>query len=305
MEFLKDTNIDFLGKKKTAFIISGVLILLSIVAFIIHGGPIYNIDFKGGQVIELGFKENVDVAEVRSIVEGIGIADAEIQSFGSDDVVLIRMPESAEIEGVENASEEVLKKLQDKYGENNVELRRQEMIGPKVSGELRRQALWATLIAMLGILIYVWIRFQFRFGVAAVIALLHDVIITLGIFTLLGREFSLPVVAALLTIVGYSINDTIVISDRIRENIKILYREKFENLVNRSLNQTISRTIITSVVVLMVLLCIFFFGGQVIHDFSLALIIGTIIGTYSSIYVVSPIVVAWEAASPKKVGGRR
>jgi len=305
MEFLKDTNIDFLGKKKTAFIISGVLILLSIVAFIIHGGPIYNIDFKGGQVIELGFKENVDVAEVRSIVEGIGIADAEIQSFGSDDVVLIRMPESAEIEGVENASEEVLKKLQDKYGENNVELRRQEMIGPKVSGELRRQALWATLIAMLGILIYVWIRFQFRFGVAAVIALLNDVIITLGIFTLLGREFSLPVVAALLTIVGYSINDTIVISDRIRENIKILYREKFENLVNRSLNQTISRTIITSVVVLMVLLCIFFFGGQVIHDFSLALIIGTIIGTYSSIYVVSPIVVAWEAASPKKVGGRR
>lgn len=304
MEFMTNINWDFLGQKKKAFIISGTLILIGIIALIINGGPLYNIDFKGGQVIEVGFDIDVDMAEIRPIVEKLGVDDAEIQSVGEGNV-LFRVPSDVEIEREKDFAPLLLENLRDKYGEENVELRRQEVVGPKVSGELRNQAIWATIFALLGILIYVTIRFKFRFGVAAVIALFHDVFITVGLLTLLGREISLPVVAALLTIVGYSINDTIVISDRIRENIRILYREKFDKLVNRSLNQTFSRTIITSVVVLMVLLCIFFFGGSVIHDFSLALIIGTIIGTYSSIYVVSPIVVAWENASPKKVGGRR
>ncbi|RLI00400.1 protein translocase subunit SecF [Candidatus Bathyarchaeota archaeon] len=305
MQFLANTNWNFLGKKKIAFAISGLLILASVVAIIINKGPIYNIDFKGGQVLEIGFGSVVDIGKVRDIVEATGIKDAEIQSIGDGSVVLFRVPADVEFEGGISVTDAITEQLKTEFGEESLNLRRQEIVGPKVSNELRKQALWATLIALVGILIYVSIRFKFRFGIAAVIALFHDVIITIGIFTILGREFSLPVVAAILTIVGYSINDTIVISDRIRENIRILYREKFEDLVNRSLNQTISRTIITSLVVLIVLLCIFFFGGPVIHDFSLALIIGVIIGTYSSVYVVSPIVVAWEHASPKKVGGKR
>ncbi|RKZ29598.1 protein translocase subunit SecF [bacterium] len=305
MQFLANTNWNFLGKKKIAFAISGLLILASVVAIIINKGPIYNIDFKGGQVLEIGFGSVVDIGKVRDIVEATGIKDAEIQSIGDGSVVLFRVPADVELESGISVTDAITEQLKTEFGEESLNLRRQEIVGPKVSNELRKQALWATLIALVGILIYVSIRFKFRFGIAAVIALFHDVIITIGIFTILGREFSLPVVAAILTIVGYSINDTIVISDRIRENIRILYREKFEDLVNRSLNQTISRTIITSLVVLIVLLCIFFFGGPVIHDFSLALIIGVIIGTYSSVYVVSPIVVAWEHASPKKVGGKR
>ena len=305
MEFLTNTKWDFLGKKKIAFAFSGTLIIATIIVLIVNGGPFYNIDFKGGEVLEVGFDHPVDMSRVRTTVEKAGVTEAEIQSIGDGSVVLFRTPVGGINVKGQDAAEVVMESLKAEFGEDNIELRRQETVGPKVSGELRGQSLWATFFAMLGILLYVTIRFKFRFGVAAVIALFHDVFITVGIFTLLGREISLPVVAALLTIVGYSINDTIVISDRIRENSRILYREKCSDLVNRSLNQTISRTIITSLVVLLVLLSIFFFGGPVIHDFSIALIIGTIIGTYSSVYVVSPIVVAWEEASPKKIGGRR
>ena len=305
MQFLTDTNIDFLGMRKIAMIVSGVLILAGIAALIFHGGPIYNIDFEGGQVIEIGFEKPVDLGQIRSTVELKGISGAEIQSIGEGKVVMFRVPVDLDLGKDIEVVDIIMEGMREIASDQKIELRRQEMVGPKVSGELRSKAVWATLVALLGILIYVTIRFKFRFGVAAVVALFHDVFITIGLMTLFGRELSLPVVAALLTIVGYSINDTIVISDRIRENIRILYREKFEDLVNRSLNQTISRTIITSLVVLMVLLSILLFGGPVIFDFSLALIIGTIIGTYSSVYVVSPIVVAWENASPKKVGGRR
>lgn len=305
MEFLANINWDFLGKRKKAFIFSGVLILAGLIALIINGGPLYNIDFKGGQIIEIGFGEKVAIGEIRAIVDAIGVSDADIQTVGEGKVVLFRVPADIKLEDGRAFSEVLLDELRTKFGADNVDFRRQETVGPKVSGELRNQAVWATVFALLGILIYITIRFKFRFGVAAVVALFHDVFITVGLLTIFGREISLPVVAALLTIVGYSINDTIVISDRIRENIRILYREKFEDLVNRSLNQTFTRTIITSLTTLIVLFCIFFFGGTVIRDFSLALIIGAIIGTYSSIYIVSPIVVAWENASPKKVGGKR
>ena len=305
MEFMTNINWDFLAQGKKAYIFSGVLILAGIIALIINGGPHYNIDFKGGEVIEVGFGERVDVAQVRSIVDKLGVRDAEIQLTEEGKVALFRVPADIVLDSGVDFSETLLDELRLTYGENKVDLRRQESVGPKVSGELRKQAIWATIFALVGILIYITIRFKFRFGVAAVIALFHDVFITVGLLTIFGREISLPVVAALLTIVGYSINDTIVISDRIRENIRILYREKFENLVNRSLNQSFTRTIITSLTTIVVLLSIFFFGGPVIRDFSLALIIGAIIGTYSSIYIVSPIVIAWENASPKKVGGKK
>jgi len=305
MEFLANINWDFLGKRKKAYILSGALILAGIIALIINGGPLYNIDFKGGQIIEIGFGEKVAIGEIRAIVDAIGVSDADIQSVGEGKVVLFRVPTDIQLEDGRAFSEVLLDELRTKYGTDNVDFRRQETVGPKVSGELRNQAIWATIFALIGILLYITIRFKFRFGVAAVVALFHDIFITVGLLTIFGREISLPIVAALLTIVGYSINDTIVVSDRIRENIRILYREKFEDLVNRSLNQSFARTIITSLTTLVVLLSIFFFGGSVIRDFSLALLIGVVIGTYSSIYIVSPIVVAWENASPKKVGGRR
>lgn len=305
MEFLTNVNIDILGKRKVAFIISGIMILIGIVALIVNKGPIYNIDFKGGQIIEIGFDKVVDVGTIRSDVEKAGIAKAEIQSIGKGDIVSIRMPADVSAPEGKSASDVIIEKIKESYPNTEIELRRADLVGPKVSKELRKQATIATVLALLGIMIYIAIRFNFRFGIAAVIALFHDVFITLGLMTVFGREFSLPVLAALLTIVGYSINDTIVISDRIRENMKILYREKFYDLVNRSLNQTLSRTIITSIVVLLVLLSIIFFGGSVIFDFALALVIGVIVGTYSSVFIVSPIVVAWERISPKRVGGRK
>ncbi|HHS50777.1 MAG TPA: protein translocase subunit SecF [candidate division Zixibacteria bacterium] len=309
MEFLKDTNWDFLGKRKAGFVISGILLVLAIVAFamnLISQGDLmlYGIDFKGGEVIEIGFDSPVDVGEIRSIVETAGVTGAEIQSIGDGSIVVFRLPAEMEIDGKE-AGEVVLAELKAKYGDDAIELRLKEVVGPKVSGELKSKALWATLLALIGILVYVTIRFQFRFGVAAVVALFHDVIITVGVLTILRTEISLPVVAGILTIVGYSINDTIVISDRIRENARILFREKFSDLVNRSLNQTITRTMITSLTTFLVVLCIFLFGGPVIRDFSLALLIGIIVGTYSSIFVVSPIVVAWENVSPKRIGAKR
>ena len=305
MQFLTNVNWDILGKRKIAFTLSGLLILLGVVALIIHKGPIYNIDFKGGQILEFGFGTPVDIGTIRSDVEKAGIAKAEIQSIGKGDIVSMKIPINVQVPEGKSISDVIIEQLKNSYPNAEIELRKSDIVGPKVSGELRKQALLATLLALIGILLYIAIRFNFRFGVASVIALFHDVFITLGLMTILGREFSLPVLAALLTIVGYSINDTIVVSDRIRENMKILYREKFYDLVNRSLNQTLSRTIITSLTVFIVLLAIIFFGGPVIFDFALALLIGVVVGSYSSVYIVSPIVVAWENISPKKVGGKR
>jgi len=305
MQFLTNVKWDILGKRKIAFTLSGLLILLGVVALIIHKGPIYNIDFKGGQILEFGFGTPVDIGTIRSDVEKAGIAKAEIQSIGKGDIVSMKIPINVQVPEGKSISDVIIEQLKNSYPNAEIELRKSDIVGPKVSGELRKQALLATLLALIGILLYIAIRFNFRFGVASVIALFHDVFITLGLMTILGREFSLPVLAALLTIVGYSINDTIVVSDRIRENMKILYREKFYDLVNRSLNQTLSRTIITSLTVFIVLLAIIFFGGPVIFDFALALLIGVVVGSYSSVYIVSPIVVAWENISPKKVGGKR
>jgi len=187
MEFLKDTSWDFLGKRKFAFALSGLLILATIVALVINGGPRYNIDFKGGEILEVGFDKTANLAEIRSIVDGLGISDAEIQSLEDGSVVLFKIPTDIEIDG-KTPSEAVMEQLRVKYSESSIDLRRQELVGPKVSGELRTQAIWATLFALLGILIYVTIRFKFRFGVGAVVALFHDVIITVGLLTIFWKR---------------------------------------------------------------------------------------------------------------------
>ncbi len=203
-------------------------------------------------------------------------------------------------ETVFSPTAKLVKSLKEAFKESNIRIDREEVVGPSISKELQLRSLWVVLLGMLAILIYVWIRFTFRFGVAAVLALFHDVLITLGIFSLMNKEITIPIIAALLTLIGYSINDSIVVSDRIRENIKLLRRNKYSDIINISLNQTLTRTVITSLTTLLVLLSLYFFGGAVIHDFAFALIIGVIVGTYSSIFVVAPIVLDWEEKYPTK-----
>jgi len=197
-------------------------------------------------------------------------------------------------------SEKLVTALTEVFKENQIRIDREEVVGAVMSKELQLKSLWVVLLGLAGILIYVWIRFTFRFGVASVIALFHDVLITLGIFSVLGKEMSIPIIAALLTLIGYSINDSIIVSDRIRENVKLLRKDTYESIINRSLNQTLSRTIITALTTLLVLISLFMFGGSVIHDFAFALIVGIVVGTYSSDFIVAPIVLDWEKRYPTR-----
>ncbi|MCR4438571.1 MAG: protein translocase subunit SecF [bacterium] len=298
MQLFKQTSIDFLRMRKAAYTFSGVLILAGLISLIAHGGPRYGIDFRGGTSIVLEFKEQVSVGQVRASLSKIGFGTAEIKAStslrgartGSD--VLIRV-EQGELSG-ERVAEKIKDQLTNDLPDKSYEVLSIESVGPKIGAELRRAATLAIFISLLLILIYISWRFEFRFAVGAVVALFHDVLITLGIFSLLNMEICLVVVAAFLTLVGYSLNDTIVVFDRIRENLKIMRRENIHTIVNTSINQSLSRTVITALTTLMVLIVLFFIGGRVIHGFAFALLIGVTIGTYSSIFVASPIVVAWR-----------
>ncbi len=305
MQFFQNLNLDLIGKRKVGYIISGALIVIGIISLIVHGGPRYGVDFTGGTSLHLKFEKSINAGDLRAALEGVGLGDAEIKRIGMEEEneIIIRVEQMGE--GAETA-QVMERELSKDLADNPYEILAVNEVGPKIGSELRRAAILAILIALLGILIYISWRFEFRFAVGAVAALFHDVLITLGIFSLLNLEISLAIVAAFLTIVGYSLNDTIVVYDRIRENLKILRREKFPNLVNISLNQTLSRTIITSLTTLIVVLVLFLFGGTVIHDFSFALIVGVIIGTYSSVFVASPIIVEWHFRSEeKKPTGRK
>ena len=305
MQFFQNLKLDLIGKRKITYIISGVLILVGLVSLVIKGGPRYGIDFTGGTSLQLAFEKSIDAGQIREALSDVGLGDAEIKQMGlaEDNKIMIRVEQQHE--GAETA-DLIETELGKDLSDNPYEIISVQEVGPKIGGELRRAAIMAVLISLLGILIYISWRFEFKFAVGAVAALFHDVLITLGIFSILNLEISLAVVAAFLTIVGYSLNDTIVVYDRIRENLKVLRREQFPNLVNISLNQTFSRTVITSVTTLLVLLVLFLIGGKVIHDFSFAMIVGVIIGTYSSIFVASPIVLEWQVRSEKaKRSGRK
>ncbi len=291
MEFLVGTKFNFLGHRRAAFILSMALIVVGAISLIAHGGPRLGIDFQGGILMQVKFEQPIPAQEIRDALANVGLADAEIQHFGGDREAIIRIGVEA---GGEDVTDEILGALNEAHPDNPAEIRRVELVGPKVGGELRNRATLAILYALIGILIYISLRFEFKFAVGAVAALVHDVLITLGVFSLLGLEVTLPVVAALLTIVGYSLNDTIVIYDRIREDRRKMYGKSFVDIVNTSLNESLSRTIVTSVTTLVVVFCLFAFGGEVIRDFAFALIIGVIVGTYSSIYVASPLVVEWQ-----------
>ena len=282
-------QIDFLGKRRFAAIFSGLLLVVTVVSLASQGLKL-GIDFTGGTLVEVGYKQPVDLKIMRSALENAGFDDATIQHFGSAREVLIRLKPRA---GKSNAelSTEVAVAANGAMSEPG-DLRRVEYVGPQVGDELTEDGGLALLYSLFGILIYVAWRFEYKFALGSVAALAHDVLITLGFFSILQMEFDLTVLAAILAVIGYSLNDTIVVYDRIRENFRMLRKGSAEDVMNISLNQTLSRTIMTSLTTLLVLIALALLGGEIIHNFAIALTIGVVIGTYSSIFVASPLVLA-------------
>ena len=341
MRFVKsDINIDFIGKRKLAFVLSLILVLTSLGSLIMHGGPRRGIDFEGGTVVQIKFEQPVEIASIKNAFASAGIASTTVQGFGEadDNEYLVRTDVTENTSGGWTSNIETA--LKSGTG-SSVEIRRVEMVGPQVGKDLRTKALLAMFYALLFITIYISGRFELKwmlsivmavalagavyilklfpwvsmpiliaaalllsvvlfwflelkYAMGAIVALIHDVLITVGIFSIFDKEFTLPIIAALLTIIGYSLNDTIIVFDRIRENIRKHHKNPLEFIVNRSINETLSRTLLTSMTTLMVLICLFVLGGGIIHDFAFALIVGVLVGTYSSIFVASPILLAWQ-----------
>ncbi|WP_321531907.1 protein translocase subunit SecF [uncultured Desulfuromonas sp.] len=300
MQLIKpDINVDFVGKRNMAFVLSIVLILVGIGSLIVKGGPNYGVDFAGGTLVQLRFEQNTTAGEIKKALIPNVLDNATVQQFGDDaNEYLIRAQESDS--GLQGLRSQILEALEPVYGAGKVDMRRIEMVGPQVGQELRNQGLMAILYAMIGILVYITWRFEFRFAVGAIVALVHDVLLTLGAFSLFGKEIDLPIIAAFLAIIGYSLNDTIIVYDRIRENVGKYHGSGLALTVNRSINETLSRTILTSGTTLLVVLALFLFGGGVIHNFAFALLIGVLVGTYSSIFVASPILIAWQEKAAGK-----
>ena len=291
MRFLKKTNINFISKQKFTAFLSTALIIAGIASLIMKGGPLLSIDFTGGTVAQVKFENPVELAQLRSILSEYGFKGAEIVEFGSPDEVLIKTQFSG-------SSSEISEKLTLALGKTFT-LRRVESVGPKIGKELQNDALKAIGLALLLILIYITFRFDRYYALGSVMALIHDVLITLGVFSLLDYEINLSIIAAFLTIVGYSLNDTIVVFDRIRENIPKYLKKTLNDVVNLSLNETLNRTVITSLTTMMVVVILFVWGGKVINLFAFALIVGIFIGTYSSLFVASPVMVFFEKRSSK------
>ncbi len=299
MEIVKPgVMIDFMAKRKMAFSISLALILLGIGAMIfnkVSTGKMFNygVDFAGGTLIQLRFEKPADLDKLRDLLKKAGLKDVLIQDFGSPKEVLIRTQKSSG--SLSGLQEKVASTIKKGYPGNKFEVRRVEVVGPKVGKELKEKGMLAIIYALLGILLYVSWRFEFKFAVGAVLALFHDVTITAGIFALLHKQMDLQILAALLTIVGYSLNDTIVVYDRIRENHPsgIMTSKRMIEVINRSVSETLSRTLLTSLTTLVAVLALLFLGGEVIRGFALALTIGIVVGTYSSIFIASPVVVYW------------
>jgi preprotein translocase subunit SecF len=298
MELIKPgINFDFVGKMKIAFGISIAVMVISIASVVWHGGLNYGIDFAGGTLVQLKFQKTTSTEQIRNAFKPIGLQNVVIQPYGENEVV-VRIGEVA-ASGKE-LSAMIDESLKMALGPGAFEVRRVEVVGPKVGRDLTQKAILAVVFSWIGMLIYIAWRFEFRYAVGGILALVHDTVITIGAMSLLNKEFDLTIVAALLTIIGYSINDTIVVYDRIRENVRKNIKQPLAQVINESVNQTLSRTILMSFTVFLVLLALFFFGGAVIHDFSFALLVGVVVGTYSSIFIASPIVLAWERYRPSR-----
>ena len=289
MRFLSKTNIDFISKQKLTGLLSIVLIIAGIASLIMKGGPLLSIDFTGGTVAQIKFEKPVELGQLRNTLSDYGFKGAEIVEFGSPDEVLIKTQFTG-------SSSEISEKLTLALGKTFI-LRRVESVGPKIGKELQSDALKAIGLALLLILIYITFRFDRYYALGSVMALIHDVLVTLGVFSLLDYEINLSIIAAFLTIVGYSLNDTIVVFDRIRENIPKFMKKTLNDVVNISLNETLNRTVITSLTTMMVVVILFIWGGKVINLFAFALIVGIFIGTYSSLFVASPVMAYFEKRS--------
>jgi len=288
-----DTHFDFMGKIKMTMTISGLVILIGLGSVALSGGLKYGIDFAGGTLIQLQFKTPPDIEVIRDGLKTISLGESTIQEFGSKRDILIRIQRSEE--KLEAVGSKVRNSLGGKFNKEDITIERVEMVGPKVGRDLREKALLSILYAIIGIVIYISWRFELQYAVAAIIALVHDVLVTLGAFSILDKEFTLVIIAAFLAIIGYSLNDTIVVFDRIRENLRRKGKNTLVQSVNASINQTLSRTLLTSGTTLMVVVALFFFGGEIIHDFSFALLVGILVGTYSSIFIASAFLVYWDS----------
>ncbi len=294
MEFFKNPSINFVGSMKPAFSLSVALIVITVILMGIHGGPRLSIDFTGGSVLQVKMTEPApSVGEIRSALEGKGYDGIQVTEFGSADEFLITYPNVDGDTETLDAAQVLLNDLREGLGGRDIELRREESVGPKIGDELRKGATSAVFGALALIVLYITFRFVFRYGIAAIMALVHDVLLTLGIFSLLDLEISLSIIAAFLTIIGYSLNDTIVVFDRIRENMRLRRKESYRAVINRSINECLSRTVLTSVTTFIVSISLYLFGGAVIHDFAFALTFGVVVGTYSSMFIASPVLVWW------------
>jgi preprotein translocase SecF subunit len=287
----ENTSIPFVSFRKIAYVVSALLLVAS-VYFYAEKGLNFGIDFKGGFLIEAHTENTADLASLRDITGNMGLGEVSLQTFGDDNQVLIRI-EFQEDKSLNEVVALVQNTLDTEYAEE-VTFQRTEAVGPKVSGELIESGLLSVLLAVGAVLFYIWIRFEWQFGLGAVIALMHDVLLTVGMFSLTGLEFNLSIIAAILTIVGYSLNDTVVVYDRIRENLRKYRKKVLPDLINLSLNETLARTMMTSVTTLLALTALFYFGGEVIHGFTAAMIWGIFVGTYSSIFIASPVLLWFE-----------
>ena len=283
--FKSGTNIKFMKIKKLTLFISSILFFLSLSLVFIKGLNL-GIDFTGGSLIEVRFKENIDLNNLRMKMNKLDLGEIQLQTIGNGNDIVIRVQDK---KNNENTQSETIQIIKNSLSDKSIEYRRTEFVGPKVGGELVKAGILAIIFSLFGILIYIWIRFQWNFALGAIIALVHDVILTLGFFSVLQLEFNLATVAAVLTIAGYSINDTVVIYDRIRDTMRKYKQITFDKVINISLNGTLSRTLTTSITTLLALIALYTFGGIVISSFIIALIWGVLIGTYSSVYVASPI----------------
>jgi preprotein translocase subunit SecF len=346
MQFVKpDVNVNFIGKRKIAFIVSAVMLTISIGSLILHGGPKLGIDFQGGTLIQVKFLAPVDIDAIKTGLQEINLGKSSVQEFGDLETNEYLIRTDSSVMTSEGFTTDVQKALASATG-SEVEMRRVEMVGPQVGQDLREKALFAMFYALLFITIYISGRFELKwmisgimaaaligavyiftllnvsipwlivgalivtlvlfwflelkYAMGAIVALVHDVTITVGLFSIFDKEFTLAIIAALLTIIGYSLNDTIIVFDRIRENLRKYHKKPLEVILNRSINETLSRTILTSLTTLFVVVTLFAMGGGIIHDFAFALIIGVVVGTYSSIFVASPILLAWQGKQRKK-----
>jgi preprotein translocase SecF subunit len=297
MRLIGDTNIPFVANRRVFFLISGLVMIASLVVILVRGFN-YGVDFTGGSLVQVHFSQPVKADAMRSVLDKIGEGGASLQRDEHGDF-LIRA-KAREFAGQKTFSTALSQELETTFPGNQLEILRDESVGPQISKELQGKVLLAVALGLIGILIYVSFRFDFRFGTGAVLSLLHDTLITLGFVALFGKEVTITVIAAVLTMIGYSVNDSIVVSDRIREDVKKMRKESFADVANQAINKTVSRTIITSLTVLFVTLALLVFGAATIKDFAFVMTVGTIVGTYSSIFIVANFVVEWEKKFPSK-----